>query len=122
MDNPNILLNNILDKMNITGFRFHVNEKSNNTIIFCLMSYNNLEYTCRARWANLDKMFSDEYVFKRVLEYYESFKNNTVMEYIARTCPFNYLAINDIGAAFLKCIPMSNSLEELELKLAILGY
>lgn len=129
-------LNKYLDEINAEGICFCVTE--NNQLSLCIgwyvREYNEVYWRVFAEWTDLNSFFNSkkEYIFytsqQLNLSLYSVYQNiNLMTEYYRqhgrtedRGPTYWYIEkINDIALNFLKCLADSNSLEELELKLAI---
>ena len=123
----NIRLNGILDRIGATGIRFCSSPSLNeDVIVLCLKSNfisDHGEFKTAKYWNSLDEMFLDKKYFDRLLIRVKSACERTGMQdrnigsYIYR-----YNSLNDASFLFLTYISESDSLEELELKLGVMGY
>lgn len=121
------ILNDFLNKFNITGFRYMIGENSDK-ITLCVPrefknSYNDdYEYIIFGWWNSLYEMFTLNtptqipYLLSQISNMREIGHN------IGYPNPCNYLAINDVGVDFLKYIMTCKSLKEIEIKLQLKGY
>ena len=126
------LLNNMLSRCKVEGFRYELSnygeillmvkkrndvDLSNSLDIFSTEDYVQVDLFS---WKSLHDIFSREKAdtHDSVLTLIKKYKNTKVRSFYKG----DYNSINENGIMFLKCISESKSLEELELKLAILGY
>jgi hypothetical protein len=125
----NIRLNGILDRIGATGIRFCSSPSLNeDVIVLCLKSNfisDHGEFKTAKYWNSLDEMFLDKKYFDRLLIRVKSaceqrtdrLQDRNIGSYI-----YCYNSLNDASFLFLNHISESDSLEELELKLGVMGY
>lgn len=116
------ILNNILNNIGVKGFRFDLYFN-----MFLLRIPINRDTKKLAKydngfgyWNSLDEMFMDTYSseISFILECIENIRGDKSKE---KDYTFDYI-INDAGVDFLKCILDSGSLEEMKIKMQLMGY
>jgi hypothetical protein len=117
-----IKLNNLLDKTGVKGFSFSpLNPKGFSIGIPFLPGYEE-KYSkifIFGGWESLNDLFTYTNNIDIMLHRISLTRE---IEYTKSLFGVNYTEINDNGINFLKNIINSRSFEELELKLAVLGY
>lgn len=122
------ILNAIINNMGVKGFCFN---RSFDSISLCIPIMRipiNRDYKTLVKydngfgyWRSMDYMFMYENKVDiiYILECIGRIKGDKRKE---KEYYFDYMSINDAGVDFLKCILDSSSLEEMKLKLQLMGY
>ena len=117
------ILNNLLNKIGVKGFSFCCTEYY---LTIKIPDYNYPDYCLIGCWFSLDDLFMNamishtcgghgvEYIIQNIIKTHK-FNNN-----LGNTA--DYLNINDTGLEFLKCLINSSSMNNLILKLQLMGY
>ena len=123
MDKDAEILNGLLNKIGVKGFSFFRTEYY---LTIKIPNYNYSDYCLIGCWFSLDDLFINsrtshfcggqgvEYIIQKII------KTHSVNNNLGNTADF--LNINKTGLDFLKCLIDCDSLEELEIKLTLLGY
>lgn len=130
MNNEIEILNGLLSRLGVKGFLF-VRDWDIKGIPYFTIAVSYIEsFRCGAPcpgfgiWYDIHDLFGEhgrhtsQDDIKSLINYIlVTRKYNSNMQ-----CLVNYFGVNDAGLDFLRCLIDSNSLEELELKLSIMGY
>ena len=109
------ILNDIIKKMNCTGFLFDVNSSPfyGNCICFKMILEENRHYRTYGSWKTIDDMFFN---FAHVYSFIELDKKNI------EDNTWAYDVINENGFKFLEIVSKCHSIEEFTMKMQLMGY
>jgi hypothetical protein len=135
MENTVNKLNEYLKYLNVTGIRFKFSEVSrfnevsrfDRIISIMLLRMQTHSWTCQEfteyeRFSDINKFFKSIAAIHNELKTRREIALEDISQRSNSIYVFAYHKINPAGIKFLKILSTCNSLEELELKLAIQGY
>ena len=113
------ILNNILDNIGVKGFRYSPDYTGNYITLWLSPSKNSECGTLGiGQWSDINNIFENkdkhEDILKRITDSHYMEKEHLYI--------YNYSKINKNGVDFLKCICESGSLDELKMRLQLIGY
>ena len=113
------ILNSILNNIGVKGFQYSTDYTGNYITLWISPSKNSACGTLGiGQWSDIDNIFDNkdkhEDILNRITDSHYQEKEHLYI--------YNYSEINQNGVDFLRCLINSSSLEELKIKLALLGY